>query len=210
MCRTHHDLNASVRGVTTGECVSLTSWRVRGFRCFCLWVLDLVGVCAEGCFCIVSDSAVFAGFLLFWLVRDWLSLLSLVREAHPLLSSGKDSLSSSDSWVAVRPSRSLAGILEVGSLQEPATRLPERNLGIGPEISESDLVLTGLKCQFRNGASREVPVVGRRNFRILPKWCDNQCATTHTPGSNFSFGMEFNETSVLSTVSECRFRIVVT
>ncbi|MQL91218.1 hypothetical protein Taro_023817 [Colocasia esculenta] len=26
-------------------------------------------------------------FLLLWLVRDWLSLLSLVREAHPLLSS---------------------------------------------------------------------------------------------------------------------------
>ncbi|MQM10806.1 hypothetical protein Taro_043702 [Colocasia esculenta] len=32
-------------------------------------------------------------FLLLWLVRDWLSLLSLVREAHPLLSSGRDSLS---------------------------------------------------------------------------------------------------------------------
>ncbi|MQM17368.1 hypothetical protein Taro_050339 [Colocasia esculenta] len=32
-------------------------------------------------------------FLLLWLVRDWLSLLSLVREAHPLLSSGRDSQS---------------------------------------------------------------------------------------------------------------------
>ncbi|MQM06270.1 hypothetical protein Taro_039092 [Colocasia esculenta] len=32
-------------------------------------------------------------FLLLWLVRDWLSLLILVREAHPLLSSGRDSLS---------------------------------------------------------------------------------------------------------------------
>ncbi|MQL88706.1 hypothetical protein Taro_021274 [Colocasia esculenta] len=32
-------------------------------------------------------------FLLLWLVRNWLSLLSLVREAHPLLSSDRDSLS---------------------------------------------------------------------------------------------------------------------
>ncbi|MQM18289.1 hypothetical protein Taro_051277, partial [Colocasia esculenta] len=59
-------------------------------------------VCAEGCFHIVFDFAGSAGvmsgstlvvghcitlfryfFLLLWLVRDWLSLPSLVREAHP-------------------------------------------------------------------------------------------------------------------------------
>ncbi|MQM16828.1 hypothetical protein Taro_049790, partial [Colocasia esculenta] len=49
----------------TGVCSSLTSWRVRGAGWFCLWALDLVE------------------FLLLWLVRDWLSLLSLVREADP-------------------------------------------------------------------------------------------------------------------------------
>ncbi|MQM23937.1 hypothetical protein Taro_057007 [Colocasia esculenta] len=39
-------------------CDSLTSWRVRGLRCFCLWALDLVErVRAEGCFRIMSDSA---------------------------------------------------------------------------------------------------------------------------------------------------------
>ncbi|MQL96908.1 hypothetical protein Taro_029583 [Colocasia esculenta] len=38
---------------------------------------------AEGCFRIVFDSAVSARFQLLWLVRDWLSLLSLVHEAHP-------------------------------------------------------------------------------------------------------------------------------
>ncbi|MQL94737.1 hypothetical protein Taro_027394 [Colocasia esculenta] len=47
-------------------------------------------VCAEGCFHIVLTSASSTGvvfgltqFLLLWLVGDWLSLLSLVREAHP-------------------------------------------------------------------------------------------------------------------------------
>ncbi|MQL94758.1 hypothetical protein Taro_027421 [Colocasia esculenta] len=49
-----------VRG-GTGECVSLTSWFVQGLGCFCLWALDLVEVHAEGCFCIVSDSAGSAG-----------------------------------------------------------------------------------------------------------------------------------------------------
>ncbi|MQM16860.1 hypothetical protein Taro_049820 [Colocasia esculenta] len=49
----------------TEVCSSLTSWHVRGAGWFCLWALDLVK------------------FLLLWLVRDWLSLLSLVREAHP-------------------------------------------------------------------------------------------------------------------------------
>ncbi|MQM08448.1 hypothetical protein Taro_041304 [Colocasia esculenta] len=45
-----------VRG-GTGVCSSLTSWSVRGAGWFCLWALDLVEVCAEGCFRIVFDSA---------------------------------------------------------------------------------------------------------------------------------------------------------
>ncbi|MQL97189.1 hypothetical protein Taro_029875 [Colocasia esculenta] len=54
----------AIRGIT-GEFSSLTLWSVRGAGWFCLWALDLVE------------------FLLLWLVRDWLSLLSLVHEAHP-------------------------------------------------------------------------------------------------------------------------------
>ncbi|MQL99876.1 hypothetical protein Taro_032605, partial [Colocasia esculenta] len=76
----------SVSLVVTPGCPFLTSWRVS----------------AKGCFRIVFDSAGSAGvvssptlvvghgitlfryfFLLLWMVRDWLSLLSLVREAHP-------------------------------------------------------------------------------------------------------------------------------
>ncbi|MQL96692.1 hypothetical protein Taro_029372, partial [Colocasia esculenta] len=89
----------AVHGGTRG-CSSLTSWHVKGLGWFCLWALSLVEVCAEGCFRIVFDSAGYAGvvfgptlvsnfasglleFLLLWLVRDWLSLLSLVRETHP-------------------------------------------------------------------------------------------------------------------------------
>ncbi|MQL89861.1 hypothetical protein Taro_022436, partial [Colocasia esculenta] len=77
---------------------------LEGLGRFCLWALNLVEVRggrayaslswlvhAEGCFCIMYDSAGSTGvvfgptlvFLLLWLVRDWLSLLSLVREAHP-------------------------------------------------------------------------------------------------------------------------------
>ncbi|MQM17873.1 hypothetical protein Taro_050854 [Colocasia esculenta] len=93
---------------------------------------------AEGCFRILFDSAGSAGVvsgptLVVGRVpaaldgRDWLSLLSLVHEAHPLLLSGGDSLSqefvAGQLWwrfvleVAARPSGSLAGVREVGSLQ---------------------------------------------------------------------------------------------
>ncbi|MQL98168.1 hypothetical protein Taro_030871 [Colocasia esculenta] len=37
-----------------------------------------------------------------------------------------------------------------------------------------------------------------------------RCTITHAPGRNFGPGREFRETSALSTVSECRFQIVVT
>ncbi|MQL98268.1 hypothetical protein Taro_030975 [Colocasia esculenta] len=62
-CFSNSFLGAVLGG--TGRCSSLTLWRVRGPRWFCLWALNLVE------------------FLLLWLVRDWLSLLSLVREAYP-------------------------------------------------------------------------------------------------------------------------------
>ncbi|MQL94875.1 hypothetical protein Taro_027539, partial [Colocasia esculenta] len=78
-----------------------------------LWSHVVAPVRAEGCFRIVSDFAGFVGvvfgptlvvgrgvtlfrcfvFLLLWLVRDWLSLLSLVCKADLLLSSGRDLLS---------------------------------------------------------------------------------------------------------------------
>ncbi|MQL73469.1 hypothetical protein Taro_005799 [Colocasia esculenta] len=89
----------------TRVCSSLTSWRVRGARGFYLWTLDLVEtwlflpdleeVWDVGCLCretLVSRSRsgvpvvllpLLLEFLLLWLVRDWLSLLSLVNEAHP-------------------------------------------------------------------------------------------------------------------------------
>ncbi|MQL98332.1 hypothetical protein Taro_031043 [Colocasia esculenta] len=75
------------------------------------------------------------------------------------------------------------------SHRQPATTLPERNLGAGPEISECDLVPTVSKCRFRIGASRMV--------------YDNRCTSTHAPRRNFGPGTEFRETSALSTVSEC-------
>ncbi|MQL84187.1 hypothetical protein Taro_016671 [Colocasia esculenta] len=37
-----------------------------------------------------------------------------------------------------------------------------------------------------------------------------RCTITHAPGWNFGPGTEFRKTSAMSTVSECRFRIVVT
>ncbi|MQM22841.1 hypothetical protein Taro_055899 [Colocasia esculenta] len=62
----------------------------------------------------------------------------------------------------------------------------------------------------RNDASRAVPIAGRTNICILPKGYDNRCTSTHAPGRNFDPETEFHETSALSTVSECRFRSVVT
>ncbi|MQM11161.1 hypothetical protein Taro_044065, partial [Colocasia esculenta] len=69
-------------------CSFLTSWSVRGAGWFCLWTLNLVEL--PHVFDSVGSAGVAFGltqvvveFLLLWLVRDWLSLLSLVREAHP-------------------------------------------------------------------------------------------------------------------------------
>ncbi|MQL93138.1 hypothetical protein Taro_025777 [Colocasia esculenta] len=87
--------------------------------------------------------------------------------------------------------------------------LRERNFGAGPKISEPDLVSVGSKCQFRIGSSLAIPITGRRNIHVLLKGCDNQCTSTHAPQQNFGLKTEFYETSVLMTVSECRFRIVV-
>ncbi|MQL98949.1 hypothetical protein Taro_031665, partial [Colocasia esculenta] len=100
----------------------MTLWSVRGAGWFCLWALDLVEVLGgraygETLLVLVFDSAGSAEvvfgltgvvieaftlfslfcfrlleFLLLWLVRDWLSILSLIHEAHPLLSSGRDTL----------------------------------------------------------------------------------------------------------------------
>ncbi|MQL73507.1 hypothetical protein Taro_005858, partial [Colocasia esculenta] len=107
-----------------------------------LFLPNLMEVCAEGCFRIVFDSAGSAGVMFglsqvvveaFLCFRYFVVLCSsLVREAHPLLSSGRDSLSqefvagrswwwlvrraSSDPWVAARPSRSLAGVWEIDLL----------------------------------------------------------------------------------------------
>ncbi|MQL93142.1 hypothetical protein Taro_025774 [Colocasia esculenta] len=90
--------------------------------------------------------------------------------------------------------------------RQPATTLPERNLGAGPEISESNLVPTGSKCRFLIGESRAMPIAARTNIRILPKGYDNRydnrCTSTHAPRWNFGHDTEFSETSVLSTVSE--------
>ncbi|MQL99720.1 hypothetical protein Taro_032446 [Colocasia esculenta] len=81
-----------VPSVVAPECVLFLSDLVE--------VWDVGGCVLRCCFRIVFDSTGSAGvvfsptlFLLLWLVRDWLSLLSLVREVHPLLSSGRDSLS---------------------------------------------------------------------------------------------------------------------
>ncbi|MQL70894.1 hypothetical protein Taro_003196, partial [Colocasia esculenta] len=71
------------------------------------------GVCHGVYFRIMFDYAGSAGrsfasalleFLLLWLVGDWLSLLSLVREVHPLLSSDRDSLS----WLAFQQGPSVS------------------------------------------------------------------------------------------------------
>ncbi|MQM23177.1 hypothetical protein Taro_056240 [Colocasia esculenta] len=65
--------------------------------------------------------------------------------------------------------------------EEPATTLPERNLGARPKISESNLVSTGSKCRFQIGDSRAVSIAVRKNIRILPKGYNNRCISTHAP-----------------------------
>ncbi|MQL74342.1 hypothetical protein Taro_006699 [Colocasia esculenta] len=112
----------------------LTSWSVRGAGWFCLWALDLVEVCAEGCFHIVFDSAGSAGVVLGWtlVVGHGISLfrcfVALYSRLTPLLSSvaflqvlrlfefiayltglNSNPSGSSDPWVAARPSGSLVG-----------------------------------------------------------------------------------------------------
>ncbi|MQM09267.1 hypothetical protein Taro_042134 [Colocasia esculenta] len=62
-----------------------------------------------------------------------------------------------------------------------AAALRERNLGAGSEISESSPGPTGSECRFGIGASRAVPITGRGNIHVLPKWCENRCTSTHAP-----------------------------
>ncbi|MQL99401.1 hypothetical protein Taro_032127 [Colocasia esculenta] len=88
------------------------------------------------------------------------------------------------------------------SHRQPATTLPERNLDAGPEISKSDLVPTGSKCQFRIGDSRAVPIAVRKNIRVLPKGGENNpkgvtisAMLVHPylrPGEEFSHRVEHN------------------
>ncbi|MQM11654.1 hypothetical protein Taro_044563 [Colocasia esculenta] len=94
-----------------------------------LFLPDLVEVYVESSLLPLSLE-----FLLLWLVRDWLSILSLVREAHP-----PTLFRSSDPWVATRLSGSLAGVWEVGSLQcSPA--------GSECELQESVAAVAGGAC----------------------------------------------------------------
>ncbi|MQL76205.1 hypothetical protein Taro_008591 [Colocasia esculenta] len=87
------------------------------------------------------------------------------------------------------------------SLRQPATTLPERNLGARSKIYESDLVPTGSECRFRIEASRAVLIAVRTNIRVLPKEYDNRCTRTHAPRWNFGSEIEFRETGVLLTAA---------
>ncbi|MQM14828.1 hypothetical protein Taro_047764, partial [Colocasia esculenta] len=93
---------------------------------------------------------------------------------------------------------------------QPVTTLPERNLGAGPKISESDLVLTGSKCRFRIWDSQAVPITARKISTSYPRSTTIGVLVHTLRGCNFGSDTEFLKTSVLSTVSECRFRIVLT
>ncbi|MQL90849.1 hypothetical protein Taro_023451 [Colocasia esculenta] len=97
------------------------------------------------------------------------------------------------------------------SHRQPVTTLPERNLGAGPEISESDLVPTGSKCRFWIADSRTAPITVRINIRVLPKGgvhmrSHRQSATTLTE-RNLSAGSEISESDLVPTGSKCRFQI---
>ncbi|MQL84095.1 hypothetical protein Taro_016583 [Colocasia esculenta] len=48
--------------------------------------------------------------------------------------------------------------------------LRERNPGAGQEISESSPGPTGSECRLGIRASRAVPITGRGNIHVLPKW----------------------------------------
>ncbi|MQM11943.1 hypothetical protein Taro_044855, partial [Colocasia esculenta] len=78
----------AVRG-GTDECVSLTSWRVRGLGCFCLWALDLVEVWDGGA-CVVrlwSHVVASASCLTLLVLREscvarpWLWVMALLCSA---------------------------------------------------------------------------------------------------------------------------------
>ncbi|MQM20403.1 hypothetical protein Taro_053422 [Colocasia esculenta] len=64
-----------------------------------------------------SFASALLEFLLLWLVRDWLSLLSLVREAHPptLFRSMGDGATFGGSWRGSRRSGRYNGIRAQGS-----------------------------------------------------------------------------------------------
>ncbi|MQM13741.1 hypothetical protein Taro_046667 [Colocasia esculenta] len=72
-----------------------------------------------------------------WLVRDWLSLLSLIREAHP-----PTLFRSSDPWVAARPSGSLEG----GPGGRVVTVVASFPVGSECELQESVAAVVGCAC----------------------------------------------------------------
>ncbi|MQL97167.1 hypothetical protein Taro_029851 [Colocasia esculenta] len=140
-------------------------------------------------------------FLLLWMVRDWLSLLSLVREAHPPtlfschFANPRDSnpSGSSDSWVAARPSGSLAGVREVASfpagfkceLQESVAAVAVVNFGDvlpeffsvgsgGSEVSVVWLVAVVLPSRLRCIAWFPCVLVMFSQIGWLLSWCVSQ------------------------------------
>ncbi|MQM11128.1 hypothetical protein Taro_044033, partial [Colocasia esculenta] len=100
--------SCSVSLVVTPGCSFLISWRsgmlvrAEGLLPHCVDSAGSAGVVSGPTLVVGRGFTLFRCFvllmlslelLLLWLVRDWLSLLSLVREAHLLLSPGRDSLS---------------------------------------------------------------------------------------------------------------------
>ncbi|MQM10837.1 hypothetical protein Taro_043737 [Colocasia esculenta] len=148
----------SVSLVVTLGCSFPTSWRCmsRVASALCLTLMVLREPC-------LARPWLWVVFLLLWLVKDWLSLLSLVHEAHPptlfrsesrvaflqvlglfefiayLTGLNSNPSGSSDPWVAVRPSGSLAGVREVASF--PA--------GFKCELQESVAAIAGCTCYER-------------------------------------------------------------
>ncbi|MQM13968.1 hypothetical protein Taro_046894 [Colocasia esculenta] len=102
-------------------------------------------------------------FLLLWLVRDWLSLLSLVREAHPStlfsVSCERELLYGSESRVAflqvlevaTRPSGSLEGVREVGRYS--GIRAQGSNEICNELITMVASFLTGFKCELQESVA---------------------------------------------------------
>ncbi|MQM21100.1 hypothetical protein Taro_054134 [Colocasia esculenta] len=120
-----------VAGEQRSGCISvygsLTSWRVRGPECFCLWALGLVEI-AEGCFRMVSDSTGSAGVVSgpTLVVGRGVTLFRcfvLFEFITYLTGLNSNPFGSLDLWVVARPLGSLAGVQEVGSLQFNPTRI---------------------------------------------------------------------------------------